>query len=699
MISSPFPAVASWFRRAWHEACHPAIPWSIRFMLALSSAAQYFCFSLLTLVLYSPSVQIDPAALSLLWTYLGWVSATSPVVGVFNDAFVLNGERRRPLMLAGVIVNVLVWSLATVLVGTGRLNSMPSLTALLAIQTLGMLAISVPLNALVVDLAAVMLHDGSCPPMPVAATENDDMTVEEGAAVAESATTSDLALSEAEIMNRVIVQKEAASEETKKKPAAELTGNDDADDDEVVSTALEKRTTYRMQRDVAAAAAAFGGPTDDTPLLLGSSSSSGTPPPSSPPRYMTTTNGSTNSAASIETPHVNDESLVVADEEAEHPVTMTVVAGNEEVALAAAAKRKAEVHGRVQSSAMVWRSLGSLVGSTIQILTLMATDQNTALGICPVLFACIGIALIFLPRRYILAGPGWGGEDHDAGLRVTTDESASSSLADTAGGRGASSNWRLTRRFHAVVTASAAMWRDTASGHCTRIHALLRRVLRGDARTARAAAKLLAVLAFVAVYSGMPDGSTAYGEYVATQYSFHPAFLAMIQGLGLVAGVASGAAYGRWFSQWQPAGVFMFGCLAAAGAYATNIALATGFAVHTLGIPAKVYVPIDTVFQAFFSRLSFMPVVHVAAQFCPEGFEGTMFEFFSTAAMGGASLGGIITAALTHHLGIKYGEWSALPTLLYVCVAAKLLPILVVLASVAAQRRAGCCGRAERSSS
>jgi hypothetical protein len=212
---------------------------------------------------------------------------------------------------------------------------------------------------------------------------------------------------------------------------------------------------------------------------------------------------------------------------------------------------------------------------------------------------------------------------------------------------------------------------------------------------------LLLVLIFVFVYSSMPDGSTIYLSFLANKFDFSAAFLSMNLAVGL-AGSIGGSFLFSWYmkhrhrqelgtAMGKPVSnffLFSVGSVAWSLAYSTNIMLATGFSLHTLHIPNMAFVPIDNAVTSLLSRLAFMPVLSVAAERCPVGYEAVIFELFTAASMGGSCVSALVTAVIASLFDITRRDYSNLWALLVVSAAGKLLP--VVLAACLPQQQPGC---------
>lgn len=568
------------------NAERPKLPRALWYLLPLLSAAQYYAYGVLVIVLYR-IVQTDPSALTMMWTSLGWVACSAPLIGALNDGLILWGERRRPIMMAGIIINVVVWTVLYALLIRGATGgagppppyhsmstpplamvSFSALVTLLVVQTMGQIMISAPLNALVVDAAAVCAAAAS--PLPVQQARLPSSPFPSVGVTRE-------ALSLGEGIDRL--------QEVRDSLAQSLTAEADP--------------SVRV-----------GG-------------------------------GGTGANSAL--------------------------------------------HGSLQGQAMAWRTAGSLVGALIQIGVMAIASPVTALAMAVPFYGCVAVGLYFLPSELI---SGSATEQAAGGPSVTTSWARAVILL-------CAPRVTVARRFRSTVAAFHAEFRGAVCAARKTVLACSKKnhtaETEDDYQFADAsgvsrrwfcggdAMRLIAVLLFVLTYNAVPDASVAYSEYVAVSFNFSNWFFSVMQAVGLVGGIASSLAYSRWLGTRSQSAVLVVGCLASASAYITNIALATGFATRTLRIPPAAFVLIDALFQSFFQRLCFMPVMHVAARRCPKGFEASMFELFNTMALLGSSVSGILTAVLTKHaFHITYQDWSHLPSLLWTCAAARVVPLLLV---------------------
>jgi hypothetical protein len=300
---------------------------------------------------------------------------------------------------------------------------------------------------------------------------------------------------------------------------------------------------------------------------------------------------------------------------------------------------------RVQSEAMLYRSGGSLISSILFTVMVIWCSLYTMLGVSAILFASILPTLSFLRSR-------------EHGLLGETSGHCCSTLG---------------------TTVSDMVSRVRASTHFS-----LNKLDRG-------VFGLLLVLVFVLVYTGVPDAGSVYFAYVGTQFMFPSWLLSLNMCLGTLGGTLSCYLFMHFQGKQQqqkeanptrkvraitPFTIFAFGSVCAAVGYVTNFMVATGFVVDTLHIPANVFIPFDNFMTSFFSRLAFLPILAVAAERCPVGYEAAFFEVFSALSIAGGTLSALLTTHIAERLSITSDNYSNVWILLLVCAGGKLLPIL-----------------------
>lgn len=311
------------------------------------------------------------------------------------------------------------------------------------------------------------------------------------------------------------------------------------------------------------------------------------------------------------------------------------------------AETEAESNARmsaIMAKTMVWRSSGSLAGAVLHTCLIALLEVGPMLGITGVLFAALAPAVLCTPSHLF--------------LRTSS---------------------RDDNFYKRVGKAARLLWRS-----------FQQRDLHGDGVC------FVLVLAFVFVYTMMPDAGSVYYSYLYTAFTFPNWFYSLNGCVGHIGSITGAYVFSRWMD--RRAGqearggtrtslffIFMIGSVAWAVGYVTNLLLCTGFVTEALGVSAAFYVPVDTFFTSLFARFAFMPTLAMAAEHAPAYFEATTFEVFSVASIGGGTVSAMLTADIATRLHITRSDYSQLWVLLLISIGSKLAPI--ALAYVLPERR------------
>ncbi|KPA85018.1 hypothetical protein ABB37_01445 [Leptomonas pyrrhocoris] len=288
----------------------------------------------------------------------------------------------------------------------------------------------------------------------------------------------------------------------------------------------------------------------------------------------------------------------------------------------------------IMSKTMVWRSIGSLIGNALQTCLVLFLPVRSILGVTSVVMALLVPVVLVAPRTLFLRP---GAQDQNFYRRVAE-----------AG--------RLLRRSFDVHDLRS-------DGFC-----------------------FLIVLAFVFVYTMMPDAGSVYYNYLYGAYGFPPWFYSLNNCIGYLGSIAGASVFSMWMDRraWQESRggartsmfyIFMIGSFAWAFGYITNLLLCTGIITEMLRISAAIYIPVDNFFMSMFVRFAFMPTIAMAAEHAPRSFEATTFEVFSVASIGGGTISALLTSIIARDLNISRADYSKLWVLIVISIVLKLVPI------------------------
>jgi hypothetical protein len=96
---------------------------------------------------------------------------------------------------------------------------------------------------------------------------------------------------------------------------------------------------------------------------------------------------------------------------------------------------------------------------------------------------------------------------------------------------------------------------------------------------------------------------------------------------------------------------------------------------QSLGIDNEWFCLSDEILLTVLGRISFMPVLVLAARICPEGVEATLFATLMSILNGGSVTGSFVGSILTKGLGVTSSDFTQLPTLVAICAVSTLLPL------------------------
>lgn len=299
-------------------------------------------------------------------------------------------------------------------------------------------------------------------------------------------------------------------------------------------------------------------------------------------------------------------------------------------------RRDGELHeestariGSIMSKAMIWRSVGTLLASILETYLLIYLDVRTTLGITAAFFALLIPLLLITPRKLF--------------LRKTNQKN-------------------IFMRFFDVSKEVRKNWSNF------------------DYRSDSVA--MIVVLAFVFIYTMMPDSGNIYVTYLYT-YDYPNWFYSMIFCVSDLGSIIGAYLFSLWMAmkskKERETGVhtstffvFFIGSAAWALGYVTNILLCTGFIEYTLHISPEVFIPIDYFVNSMFVRFAFMPTIAVAAEHAPASFEATTFETFSVASLGGGTVSNIITLLIVASAGISNDNYKKLWIMVLISICCKL---------------------------
>eukprot|EP00760_Papus_ankaliazontas_P020038 PhM_4_TR18094/c6_g2_i3/m.49183 len=316
--------------------------------------------------------------------------------------------------------------------------------------------------------------------------------------------------------------------------------------------------------------------------------------------------------------------------------------------------------GEMQSRSMIVRSVSSLVGSLTNIALLAYVSLSAVIALSGLWY--FAAALASLMAREDVA---------DVVIAEVAEDGTSVQRAATAPDPATTTSDDGTPLLSAPGNAEAKLKPITLRHSFMSWVRMVQRLIRNPG--------VLGSVVFVFIYAATPDPSMVYSSYVATHFSYKPAMLSVFNACGLVGGVAGSYAYSRRMVHWSMRLCFAVGTLCYALSCLSNLLLVLGVVQSVLHMPPYVFIPLDQFATTFFSRLSYIPVPHLASQSCPVGMEAAIFELFTCMSFAGGTLSATILAALSSQLGLTNTQWDALWLLIVVCACLRLLSGAFVL--------------------
>lgn len=323
--------------------------------------------------------------------------------------------------------------------------------------------------------------------------------------------------------------------------------------------------------------------------------------------------------------------------------------------------------GDTQSTAMLARSLGSVIGAVLQTFALVKMEIRAALAISIALFCVSAVVAVFADFT----------KKSNVVVQSSTTESASINNDNNDNNNAAPTTATTT------TTVTRISSRAKKTSLCGRVKSLFDRLrLLCDAKSGTsqrsAAVDVLLLLAFIFCNNMLPDATSFYQSYVFDAFEYPNWFNSTYQLGNLVGALIACEVYRRFLASLSQTKVFFAGCLFAATSYLTGLAFCTGFTRNTLHIDNAVYLMLDTFVVGFLNRLAFMPILHVASVRCPKGFEAVVFELFSLAAIGGSTVASLIAIRIADSLDISRTNFDKLWILMVVAASSRILPIFAV---------------------
>lgn len=192
---------------------------------------------------------------------------------------------------------------------------------------------------------------------------------------------------------------------------------------------------------------------------------------------------------------------------------------------------------------------------------------------------------------------------------------------------------------------------------------------------------LLRPLIFIFLINLMPTSEDAYYNYLYTDYyQFLNWEYGLFNFIGLSGSLIACLSYTKLCVGKSLRKLFVLTTLLSCAIGTLQVLLAAKRNYTWLGIDDQPYVIITSFLVSFFTMLSQLPPVVLAALHSPSGFglEASMFSLFAASAHLGTLASNEITAGVTRWFGIKQGEWNNLWIMILVCNLLEILPLFTM---------------------
>mmetsp|Transcript_28542 Transcript_28542/g.71525 ORF Transcript_28542/g.71525 Transcript_28542/m.71525 type:complete len:546 (-) Transcript_28542:208-1845(-) len=242
----------------------------------------------------------------------------------------------------------------------------------------------------------------------------------------------------------------------------------------------------------------------------------------------------------------------------------------------------------------------------------------------------------------------------------------------------------VTALFPLIVSASALliteervqrsnprddMVRSTAGGVLASVKAQVTPVYQAFTKK-----ELLLPAIFVFMWQATPSAGSAMFYFQTNYLHFSPEFLGRVQLVGSIASLGGVALYKTLLKDVPLKKMFLWTTLLSASLGLTDLILITGLN-REWGLDDHLFVLGDSLLLTVLGQVSFMPILVLATQLCPEGVEATLYAALMSLLNGGSFTGTALGSALTKAFGVTSDDFTNLAPLVTVCCLSCLIPL------------------------
>ncbi|QDZ19228.1 folate/biopterin transporter [Chloropicon primus] len=180
---------------------------------------------------------------------------------------------------------------------------------------------------------------------------------------------------------------------------------------------------------------------------------------------------------------------------------------------------------------------------------------------------------------------------------------------------------------------------------------------------------------FIFIFQATPNPEGAFFFFKTEKLGFSPDFLGQVNFVSRVAMLLGIGFYNRSLKRVPLRTVFLWVIIVGFLLGSTQLLLISGYN-RTLGISDEIFALGDSAVLTVLGQLSFMPLLVLAAQICPEGVEATLFATLMSILNSGSFIGTSLGASLTQLFGVTSENFDNMFSLVSTCLLLQLVPLM-----------------------
>lgn len=182
---------------------------------------------------------------------------------------------------------------------------------------------------------------------------------------------------------------------------------------------------------------------------------------------------------------------------------------------------------------------------------------------------------------------------------------------------------------------------------------------------------------FIFLFQATPNPESAFFFFKSEKLGFTPDFLGQVNFVSRVAMLFGIAIYNRSLKKVPLRTLFKWIILLGFLLGSTQLILISGMN-RGLGISDEAFALGDTAVLTVLGQMSFMPLLVLAAQICPEGVEATLFATLMSILNTGSFIGTSLGASLTSAFGVTSENFDGMFGLVSCCLLLQLVPLALL---------------------